>query len=302
MLREEVKRRIESILPSENVRYEEPMREHTTFRIGGEADAVVYVQNEAQLQSLMQVLKEGQIPYMIMGNGSNLLFSDRGYRGVVIIIGSHMQEISCKGNCIVAKAGARMSRIAAVACKEGLTGFEFAAGIPGTIGGGVVMNAGAYGGELSQVVTRVRVLCQDGTGKELTGAEMEFGYRNSILKRMPYVVTEVEITLSAGRSEEIMARMEELSGKRKEKQPLEYPSAGSTFKRPEGYYAGALIEQAGMKGYRVGDAAVSEKHCGFVVNLGNATCEEVKRVMQDVKDRVWEQFQVELEPEVIVIE
>lgn len=301
MLTEDVRKKMEQIVPSENLKYQEPMKRHTTFRIGGEAECFVAVENTNQLKELLKLLRAEKVPYYIVGNGSNLLFADEGFSGVILNIAGKMQKIACNGNKIVAQAGALMAQIARVARENGLTGFEFAGGIPGTIGGGVVMNAGAYGGELCQVITKVTMLTEDGEEIALPVDAMEFGYRTSILKKKPYIVTEVEIALTEGDKETIASTMEELQNKRKEKQPLEYPSAGSTFKRPEGYFAAALIEQAGLKGYRVGDAQVSEKHSGFVVNVGEASCKDVQTLMADVQNKVWEQFQVKLEPEVICV-
>lgn len=296
-----VHEQIERIVPSEYVKYGEPMKKHTTFRIGGEAACVIWVENELQLAQLFALCKEEQIPYLVMGNGSNLLFSDEGFAGIILIIGSRMQEIVVKDNIITAKAGAMMSRIAAVAREHSLTGLEFASGIPGTIGGGVVMNAGAYGGELKDVITRVRVMDVDGTIREVASQDMHFGYRTSLIKEEPLVVLEVEMQLAPGEQTRIQEQMDELAAKRKEKQPLEYPSAGSTFKRPEGHFAGALIQDSGLRGYRVGDAQVSEKHCGFVINRGNATCEDVTSLMKHVIQVVEEKYGVTLEPEVILV-
>lgn len=292
---------LKQFLPAENIFINEPMKKHTTFRIGGEADCFVRVENNEQLKNVQAYLQSLQIPYYVLGNGSNLLVSDEGYRGVIIEIADKMCDIRVEGNVIVAQAGALMSKIAHVALENGLTGFEFAAGIPGTIGGGVVMNAGAYGGELKNVVTAVEVISRDGDVLLLDNATMEFGYRTSILKRKPFIVTEVRIQLQEGVREDIKATMEDLAQKRREKQPLEFPSAGSTFKRPEGHFAGALIMNAGLRGFQVGGAQVSEKHCGFVINKGNATAEDVKELIKQVQKEVKTQFGVDLEPEVIFL-
>ena len=259
------------------------------------------MENPRQLKDVQNYLQTLDIPYYVLGNGSNLLVSDDGYPGVVLEIADKMNTIRVEGNSIIAQAGALMSKIAHVAYEQGLTGFEFAAGIPGTIGGGVVMNAGAYGGELKNVVTTVEVLDQNGEFLSLDNQTMEFGYRTSILKKHPFIVTEVRIGLQEGCKEEIKATMDDLAAKRREKQPLEYPSAGSTFKRPEGYFAGKLIMDAGLRGYQVGGAQVSEKHCGFVINKGDATAADVKQLVADVQREVKRQFDVELEPEVIFL-
>ncbi len=301
MVNKAVVETLKQFLPAENVLEKEPMKKHTTFRIGGEADCFVCVENTLQLKEVQAYLQSLQIPYYVLGNGSNLLVSDEGYRGVIIEIADKMSDIRVEGNCIVAQAGALMSKIAHVALENGLTGFEFAAGIPGTIGGGVVMNAGAYGGELKDVITTVEVINRDGEILLLDNAAMEFGYRTSILKKQPYIVTEVKIALQEGAGEDIKATMDDLGKKRREKQPLEFPSAGSTFKRPEGHFAGALIMNAGLRGFQVGGAQVSEKHCGFVINKGNATAEDVKELIKQVQKEVKTQFGVDLEPEVIYL-
>lgn len=301
ILRREVREQIEKIVPSEYVKYDEPMKNHTTFRIGGNASCVIWIENEQQLAELFQLCKVEKIPYMVVGNGSNLLFSDEGYEGIILLIGSRMQEITVQGDLITAKAGVLMSKLSFVAKEHSLTGLEFASGIPGTIGGGVVMNAGAYGGELKDVITVVKVMDSEGRIRKVESVDMHFGYRTSLIKEEPLVVLEVEMQLKAGNKEAIQAQMDELASKRREKQPLEYPSAGSTFKRPEGFFAGALIQEAGLRGFSVGDAQVSEKHCGFVINKGNATCEEVTSLMQQVIQRVKENSGVTLEPEVILV-
>lgn len=301
MISETVVKALEQFLPAENIYYKEPMKKHTTFRIGGEADLFLRMENTDQLKEVQKYLQKLGIPYYVLGNGSNLLVSDAGYSGVIIEIADKMNTIRVEGNSIIAQAGALMSKIAHVAYEHGLTGFEFAAGIPGTIGGGVVMNAGAYGGELKNVVTAVEVLDQNGEILCLDNQTMEFGYRTSILKKHPFIVTGVRVELQEGCKEDIKATMDDLAARRREKQPLEYPSAGSTFKRPEGYFAGKLIMDAGLRGYQVGGAQVSEKHCGFVINKGEATAADVKQLIRDVQKEVQNQFGVELEPEVIFL-
>lgn len=301
MISKTVVKALEKFLPAENISIKEPMKKHTTFRIGGEADLFLRMENPHQLKEVQNYLQKLGMPYYILGNGSNLLVSDEGYRGVILEIADKMNTIRVEGNSIIAQAGALMSKIAHVAYEHGLTGFEFAAGIPGTIGGGVVMNAGAYGGELKNVVTTVEVLDQNGDFLSLDNQTMEFGYRTSILKKHPFIVTEVRMELQEGCKDEIKATMDDLAAKRREKQPLEYPSAGSTFKRPEGHFAGKLIMDAGLRGYQVGGAQVSEKHCGFVINKGEATAADVKQLVADVQQEVKKQFDVELEPEVIFL-
>ena len=292
---------LKGIVPEENIRLQETMAGHTTFRIGGPADCFLQLESEEQLQKVQKYLNLVEVPYFILGNGSNLLVSDMGYRGIILQVGEKMSDIRVMGNTIVAQAGALLSQVSRTACVHGLSGLEFAFGIPGTLGGGVVMNAGAYGGDMSQVVTKVRVINREGEVMELDNSTMEFGYRYSTIKNQSFAVTEVTLQLTEGDRREIFAKMEELLTKRKEKQPLGYPSAGSTFKRPEGYFAGKLIMDAGMRGFQIGGARVSDKHCGFVINTGNATSEDVRDVIEEVQARVKERFHVELEPEVIFL-
>lgn len=286
------------ILPESRIKTDEPMKQHTTFRTGGPADYFVMPETKEELRETVSLLKSARKPYYIVGNGSNLLISDTGYRGTVIQIYKEMSEITVNGNVIRAQAGTLLSRIAGKALESGLTGFEFAAGIPGTLGGACVMNAGAYGGEMKDVLSEVLVLTPEGEFVTLSSEELEFGYRTSVIAKKGYIVLEASVLLSEGAEKEIRERMEELRKKRVSKQPLEYPSAGSTFKRPEGYFAGKLIEDAGLRGFRIGGAQVSEKHCGFVINRGDATSAEILELMRQVSARVEEQFGVVLEPEV----
>lgn len=292
---------LKGYVPEENISLQEKMAGHTTFRIGGPADCFLQLESEEQLQKVQKYLNLVEEPYFILGNGSNLLVSDRGYQGIILQIGQKMSRIQVSGNTIIAQAGAPLSQVSKAAYEHSLSGLEFAAGIPGTVGGGVVMNAGAYGGEMSQVVTMVRVVDKNGETMELDNSTMEFDYRYSAIKKYPFTVTEVTMKLTEGNKEEIRARIKELVVKRREKQPLDYPSAGSTFKRPEGHFAGKLIMDAGMRGFQIGGARVSDKHCGFIVNTGNATAEDVKDVIAEVQARVKELFRVELEPEIIFL-
>lgn len=292
---------LERYVPRDNIRLQEPMAGHTTFRIGGPADCFLQLEDEEQLRKVRRYLDLAGVPFFVLGNGSNLLVDDAGYRGVILQIGAKMSDIFVQGCHIIAKAGATLRQVAAAALEHGLRGFEFASGIPGTVGGGVVMNAGAYGGEMSQVVTQVRVVSSEGEVMELDNSTMEFGYRTSVIRNGSFTVTEVTFCLEPGDKEEIRARMEDLAARRREKQPLEYPSAGSTFKRPEGHFAGQLIMEAGFAGYQIGGARVSEKHCGFIVNAGNATARDVRALIGEVQARVKERFRVELEPEVVFL-
>lgn len=302
MISDMVLQTLESYVPRENIRLGEPMSRHTTFRIGGEADCFVEIENLEQLTHLQRYLQMVEQPCLVLGNGSNLLVSDRGYAGVVLHVGPRMQQIEVQEDHMIVQAGALMAQVAQAACEHGLTGLEFASGIPGTMGGGVIMNAGAYGGEISQVVTQVKVVDRQGNVLELDNATMEFGYRTSAIKYQPFTVVEVTLQLARGERESIRSWMEELAAKRREKQPLEYPSAGSIFKRPEGYFAGELIMKSGLRGYQIGGARVSDKHCGFIVNMGKATCEDVRDLIAHVQERVKDCFGVDLETEVIYVE
>ena len=290
--------KLQNLIGEAKVLVNEPMASHTTFRIGGPADYFVAPETVEELAAVLKLCKEEDMPYFILGNGSNLLVGDKGFRGVVIQLYKNFDGIALEGTKITAKAGAMLIRVAKEAGKAGLTGLEFASGIPGTIGGAMVMNAGAYGGEMKDVVTAVTILTKDGEIKTLSGEEMNFRYRGSVVEDEGYIVLEAVMELKEGNLEEIHTRMEELSVQRKTKQPIEYPSAGSTFKRPEGYFAGKLIQDAGLRGYQVGGAQVSEKHCGFVINAGGATAADVMKLMKDVSDKVNAQFGVTLEPEV----
>ena len=290
--------KIQKLVGEAKVLVNEPMASHTTFKIGGPADYFVMPETIEELAEVLKLCKEENMPYFILGNGSNLLVGDKGFRGIVIQLYKNFDGICLEGTKITAKAGAMLIRVAKEAGKAGLTGLEFASGIPGTIGGAMVMNAGAYGGEMKDVVTAVTVLTKEGEIKTLSGEEMNFRYRGSVVEDEGYIVLEAMMELKEGNPEEIQARMEELSLQRRTKQPIEYPSAGSTFKRPEGYFAGKLIQDAGLRGYQVGGAQVSEKHCGFVINAGGATAADVMNLMQDVSDKVNAQFGVTLEPEV----
>lgn len=286
------------VLDEDQIKPEEPMKNHVTFRVGGPADFFVTPKNYEELSWVLKCCAKYEMPCYIMGNGSNLLVSDQGYRGVVIQLFRQLNDIQCEGNVIRAQAGALLSAVANRALEEKLTGFEFAAGIPGTLGGACVMNAGAYGGEMKDVLKSVTVLTREGERITLRKNELELGYRTSIIAKKDYIVLEAEIELKAGAAEEIKAVMDDLKERRTTKQPLEYPSAGSTFKRPEGYFAGKLIQESGLQGFQVGGAQVSEKHCGFVINKDQATAADIAELIRQVQDRVEEKFGVRLETEV----
>lgn len=290
--------RVTEIIDKERVLTNEPMSKHTTFRIGGPADYFVCPENIEEVQKVVCLCNEMDMPFYLLGNGSNLLVGDKGYRGVIIRLYKQMDKIEVSGTKIKAQAGALLVKVANEACKNGLTGLEFAGGIPGTLGGAVMMNAGAYGGEMKDVLEEVTVLTKEGEILTLNKEELELGYRTSIIGRKGYIALEVILRLKEKNADEIRAYMNELREKRVTKQPLEYASAGSTFKRPEGHFAGQLIEQAGLRGFQVGDAQVSEKHCGFVINRGQATAKDVMDLMREVSAKVEEKFGVTLEPEV----
>ncbi len=297
---EELLKQLKDIAGPSNVLTDEPMKDHTTFKVGGGADIFVKAKSIKEATDVVRLLLANDIKYTVIGNGSNLLVSDRGYRGCIVCM--EADDIEVAGNDITASAGAMLSKVAKTAYDNGLTGLEFASGIPGSVGGAIVMNAGAYGSEMKNVVVSVTLF--DTVTKEtvtIPADEMHFGYRTSIVKEHPYIVLSAKFELDAGDKTAIKERMDELAAARRSKQPLEYPSAGSTFKRPEGYYAGKLIEDAGLKGYRSGGAAVSDKHCGFVVNCGGATATDVINVIKDVRSRVGEMSGVMLEPEVVLL-
>jgi len=291
---------LQKILEEEQCYTEESMSRHVTFRTGGPADYYVKPSRK-QIPEIIALCKQYEIPWIVIGNGSNLLVGDRGIRGLVMEIGKYMDQVTVEGNRVTAEAGALLSAAARCAANHELTGMEFASGIPGSIGGAVVMNAGAYGGEMKQIVKKVTVLTPEGKEKELSLEELELGYRHSCIPERNYIVLQAELELRQGVLTEIEERMTELRNQRNSKQPLEYPSAGSTFKRPEGYFAGKLIQDAGLRGYQVGGAQVSEKHCGFVINKERATAAQIRQLISDVQDRVEEQFGVRLETEVKLI-
>ena len=289
---------IKKIIPEERILRDEAMHKHTTFRTGGRADYFILPENREELKELILFFRREGAEYFVIGNGSNLLVSDEGYRGAIICTAPGFTDMRLQGLKISVGAGMLLSRTAAFAQENGLTGLEFASGIPGTVGGAMVMNAGAYGGEMKDIVESVEVLSPDGEVKTLSVSEMGFGYRKSIVKDKGYTVLETVFLMREGVRDSIKEKMDELSNKRKEKQPLNYPSAGSTFKRPEGNFAGKLIMEAGLSGHSIGGAMVSEKHCGFIVNSGNATSNDVYRLILHVEEQVEKKFNVKLEPEI----
>ena len=286
------------LLGRDHVLTDEPMKQHTTFKIGGPADYFLVPETGEEVGEIIKICRKTDTPYFILGNGSNLLVGDGGYRGAVFQVYRNMSAVTVEGTSITAQAGALLSAVAAAAKNASLTGFEFAGGIPGTVGGAAVMNAGAYGGEMKDVLVEVTVMDAEGKIFAISAEKLELGYRTSVIKKAGYIVLEAKIRLKEGDQEAIRERMKELTIQRTTKQPLEYPSAGSTFKRPEGYFAGKLVMDSGLRGYQVGGARVSEKHCGFVINAGDATAKDVRTLMDNVRDIVYEKYGVTLEPEV----
>lgn len=279
----------------------EPMKKHTSFRIGGPADIMALPQSEQELQSLLLKAAEFKVPVTLIGNGSNLLVRDKGIRGLVIKLGNMLNAFQAEGNTLTFGSGVSLAMASRKAAELSLSGMEFAVGIPGSIGGAVYMNAGAYDGDMAKVVTRVRVMNMAGEVSELEASELAFGYRHTALQGSGRIVLAVTVQLSAGDKEAIAEKMADFSNRRITKQPLELPSAGSMFKRPPGYFAGTLIDQTGLKGYTVGGAQVSTKHAGFVVNIGGATANDVLQLIRDVQDKVFAAHGVHLEPEVLVL-
>lgn len=293
-----IEKELIAIAGKDQVLIDEPMARHTTFRVGGPADYLVSPVKPEQVEDVVRLCKAEDVPYMVIGNGSNLLVSDQGYRGVLIRFLDNYQEVTVHDTIIQAQAGALLSAVAKRAARCNLTGMEFAAGIPGTIGGAMMMNAGAYGGEMKDIVSQVSVMDAEGNIKQYSCADMCFGYRDSVVAHEDLTVLEVTLKLEAGDADQIKAEMDRLSEQRTSKQPLEFPSAGSTFKRPEGYYAGALIEEAGLRGYQLGGARVSEKHCGFVINADHASASDVKQLIDYIQKTVYENSGVMMTPEV----
>ena len=284
-----------------NISYvlDEPMSAHTTFKIGGAADILITVKSLDELQTAVGACKASAVPFMILGNGSNLLVSDEGIEGAVITLDGDFKEITVDGCAVTAGAGAKLSRLCTVALEHGLSGLEFAYGIPGSVGGAMYMNAGAYGGEMKDVAVGVTAMSPDGVVREVPASEMKLGYRTSVFKTNGDIILFSKYILHNGDKTDIKALMDDVMDRRKSKQPLEYPSAGSVFKRPEGAFAGTLIEQCGLKGKTVGGAQVSEKHAGFIINIGGATCDDVMNLVKVVQDTVKKETGYYLEREII---
>lgn len=300
----EFKRQLFAMIAKENRSENELLSKHTTFKIGGLADYFVTPPSQQKLIEVVKLCRINKVPFYIIGNGSNLLVGDNGFRGVIIQVFHTLDTIKIERNpegdnyLITAGAGVMLSKLAMEIAREGLQGFEFASGIPGTLGGAVTMNAGAYGGEIKNCIKSATVIKPDGTLEEISKERLELGYRTSLIQKKEYIVVSAKFELEQGIKEEILEKIKELNQKRKEKQPLEYPSAGSTFKRPKGHFAGKLIEDAGLRGYRVGDVMISEKHCGFVINVGKGTAIQVRKLISDVDAIVYEKNGIHLEPEI----
>lgn len=290
--------KLKDFISEDRIKINEPMKNHTSFQIGGACDILVLPRSQSEIKKIIDLCRENQTPFFVMGNGTNLLIKDSGIRGVVIKLAQNFNDIKVDGNIITCKAGVAMSAISRVALENSLSGLEFANGIPGSVGGACVMNAGAYGGEMADVVKKVKVMDFEGNVYEMSKDQIGYSYRKSSLQKGDKILLEVEMELKPGNYDEIKSKMEKCMSLRRQKQPLNMPSAGSAFKRPKDNYAGLLIEKAGLKGYSIGGAMVSDLHAGFIVNTGNATCADVEALLNHVKKVVKEKFNIELEPEI----
>ena len=291
---------LKAVMAIENIKENEPMKNHTSFQVGGPADLFLMPQSKEELQKVLAICKESKKPYYIMGNGSNLIVRDGGYHGIIVNTKA-INQVKTNGETLVAEPGISLKDLANIALEENLTGLEFASGIPGSLGGAVTMNAGAYDGEMKQVIKSIQVITEDGSLESIPQSACAFGYRSSILQQHNWVLVSVELQLKKGDHPAIAAKMLDLNTQRQTKQPLEYPSAGSTFRRPVGYFAGKLVQDAGFKGYAIGGAQVSEKHSGFVINKGGASAADILNLIGAIQAGVKDQFGVELKTEVIVI-
>ncbi|HOQ36340.1 MAG TPA: UDP-N-acetylmuramate dehydrogenase [Acetivibrio sp.] len=292
---------LEEIVGPGNIKLDEPMKKHTSFKVGGPADILVTPVSVSQLGEVIKLCQRENVPLLVMGNGTNLIVSDKGIRGVVIKVYDNLRECIVENDTIRAYGGILLSKLASIALENELTGLEFASGIPGTLGGAVAMNAGAYGGEMKDVVVETEYMDKNGEIKVLRKEEHEFGYRSSFIQRQSGIVIRSVLQLKKGNKDDIKALMRELTKRRQDKQPLDMPSAGSIFKRPEGYFAGKLIEDSGLRGYQIGGAQVSNKHCGFIVNTGNATARDIINLIKHVQETVRRKFGVEMQTEVKIV-
>ncbi len=292
---------IRRLLPESHIRWNEPMKNHTSFRIGGPVDCMVFPSTVGEIAEIVSWCKNRGIPYLVVGKGSNLLVRDKGIRGLVIKLGENFCNLAVNGNELCAQAGGLLSQAARLAADHGLSGLEFAEGIPGSVGGAVFMNAGAYGGEMKDVVHKVEAIDEQGNLRTLCGQELGFGYRTSVFQTNGLVILTVYMTLKSGNTQDIRDKMAEFARRRQSKQPLEFPSAGSVFKRPEGHFVGPLIEELGLKGLRIGDAEISTKHAGFIINRGNATASDVLELISIVRSKVRESRGIDLQPEIRIV-
>lgn len=288
---------LKSIVGEDQILINEPIKNHTSIKIGGPADYLISPSSIEDFVAVLSYIKKASIPYYVMGNGSNIFASDVGYRGAIIKVSKKMDHIHIAGNTVRAEAGVSLAKLAGAIASKSLTGFEFASGIPGTLGGAVFMNAGAYGGEMKDVLDSVKVIDETGSILRVKADDLDLSYRHSLIQEKSWVVVEASMTFEIGDKDQIKAKMLDFNGRRKEKQPLDLPSAGSAFKRPVGYYAGKLIMDAGLSGYRVGGVSVSTKHCGFIVNDKNGTADDLVKLIEYIKSEVFRQFDVVLEPE-----
>ncbi len=300
MNKEKTEALLSAVIDKNRILKDEPMKDHISFKVGGPADFMVIPENREELIAVLNCCRENELPFYVMGNGSNLLVKDGGYRGVMIKT-RQLDHIHVEGTTITAEPGALLKDVAEAAWQNSLTGMEFASGIPGSIGGAAVMNAGAYDGEMKDIISEIEVVTEDGSLKRLSLEECALGYRKSIIQEKPWYITRITLHLEEGDADVIRDTMDDLNHRRASKQPLEYPSAGSTFRRPEGYFAGKLVQDCGFKGYSVGGAQVSEKHSGFVINKDNATAEDILTLIKEIQDKVKADFGVEMRTEVIVI-
>lgn len=298
---ESIYKELLEIIDDKDIFRNEELKKHTHFKIGGPVNILINASNIDEIQSAVKICKKNKIDYYILGNGTNILVPDEGLKGVIIKISENFNKYRIEGNKVYAQAGMLLSTLSKKIVKESLTGFEFASGIPGTIGGAIFMNAGAYGGEMKDIVEYAKVLDNDGEVRKIMKEDLKLGYRTSIVSKKDYIVLSACFKLKKGKKEEIVSKIKDLDEKRITKQPLDMPSAGSTFKRPTGYYAGKLIDDSGLRGFRYKDAQVSEKHCGFVVNRGEASCKDILNLIEMVKKVVFDKYQVELEREVRIL-
>jgi UDP-N-acetylenolpyruvoylglucosamine reductase len=297
----ELAQKLVSVVGENGVSVNELMCNHTSFKIGGPADIMIYPENSSQLGNIIRECKKSAVPFMVMGNGTNLLVSDKGIRGVVIKVFDNMEAFNVENETMEFESGMLVSKASKLALENSLTGLEFAEGIPGTIGGAVTMNAGAYIGEMSMIVYQTEYMDCDGNIRTITGGEHCFSYRNSIIQKSKGIVLKTRLKLQKGDSKKIKEQMDEFNFKRRDKQPLEWPSAGSVFKRPQGYFVGKLIDESGLRGFGIGGAQISDKHSGFIINKGGATCQDVLALIKHIQKTVDARFQVQLEPELRII-